>query len=289
MPYELEPRYPIVDGKLEIGYRALAADAAGVVPGVLAVDGPAALDWTSFIRSLVAAIGHHNIRVQQTDARTRLRDWSDIQQRTETPTLRDDPVFAKPPSSTLVDLFAALPAAGPREEVTDQRAMEPLRIVFGPGAALAPHDALWYADLPKRVALRRRGWQRGESRQPLGKRHRARLMFVDWAARGRARRTLVSRSTGTSTSGRGTPRSYRRRLRRSLTALVGGPFRTRPRSSRSRGAGAGRRGLGARESSPTRGRLRAHRAGERRAVGERGPHRVGLDLLLAEHARPDRC
>ena len=32
--------------------------------------------------------------------------------------------------------------------------MEPLRIVFGPGAALAAHDALWYADLPKRVALR---------------------------------------------------------------------------------------------------------------------------------------
>src|SRR5687767_5739920 len=145
MHYELEPRYPILDGKLEIGYEPLAAGAAGVMPGVLAIDGPAALDWISFIRSLVAAIGHHNIRVQQIDARTRLRDWSDIQQRTEALALRDDPVFAKAPSGALVDLFAAQPAAGPRDPVTDPRAMEPLRIVFGPGAALAPHDTLWYA------------------------------------------------------------------------------------------------------------------------------------------------
>lgn len=28
MPYELKPRYPIVGGELEIGYDALAADAA---------------------------------------------------------------------------------------------------------------------------------------------------------------------------------------------------------------------------------------------------------------------
>jgi mannose-6-phosphate isomerase class I len=290
MPYELEPRYPIVGGTLEIGYRALATDAAGVVPGVLAIDGPAALDWTSFIRSLVAAIGHHNIRVQQTDVRTRLRDWSDIQERTETPTLRDDPVFAKTPSGTLVDLFAALPAAGPRDAVTDPRAMELLRIVFGPGAALAAHDALWYADLPKRVALRAvEDGHAANLGQPLGESGTARrLMFVDWPLEDRHRRTLVSRlDRYVDVRDAEQPRSLTgEALRRSLSALVGGPFRTRPAFlAQPWGGRWAREVLGARESEPNAGlgyELIAPESGV--LFGERDHVEVGLDLLLAEHA-----
>jgi mannose-6-phosphate isomerase class I len=290
MPYELEPRYPIVDGKLEVGYGALAADAAGVVPGVLAIDGPAALDWTSFIRSFVAAIGHHNIRVQQVDVRTRLRDWSDIQQRTETPTLRDDPVFAKAPSGTLVDLFAAMPAAGPRDAVTDPRVMEPLRIVFGPGAALAAHDALWYVDLPKRVALRAiEDGRAANLGQPPGESGTARrLMFVDWPLEDRHRRTLVPRLRRyIDVRDPGQPRSLTGDvLRRSLSALVGGPFRTRPAFlAQPWGGRWAREVLGVRESEPNAGlgyELIAPESGV--LFGERDHVEVGLDLLLAEHA-----
>ncbi len=289
MPYELEPRYPIVDGKLEVGYRALATEAAGVLPGVLAIDGPAALDWTTFMRSLVAALGHHNLRVQQTDVRTRLRDWPDIQQRTEVPALSDDPVFAKAPSGTLTDLFAALPAAGARD-AADPRVTEPLRIVFGPGAALAAHDALWYADLPKRLALRSVEDGRATNLgQPLGERGTARrLMFVDWTLEDRHRRRLVSRLRRyVDLRDAEQPRSLTGdALRGSLAALVSGPFRTRPAFlAQPWGGRWAREVLGARETEPNAGlgyELIAPESGV--LFGERDHIEVGLDLLLAEHA-----
>ena len=289
MPYELEPRYPIVGGTLEVGYGALASEAAGVVPGVLAIDGPAALDWTSFIHSFVGAIGHHNVRVQQVDVRTRLRDWSEIQQRTETPRLRDDPVFAKAASGTLADLFAAPPAAGPRDAVTDPRAMEPLRIVFGPGAALAAHDALWYVDLPKRFGLRAiEAGRAANLGQPLGESGTARrLMFVDWPLEDRHRRTLVPRlARYIDLREVERPRSLRGdALRRSLAALVGAPFRTRPTFLAQPWGGRWARDvLGARESEPNAGlgyELIAPESGV--LFGESDHIEVGFDLLLAQH------
>lgn len=291
MPYELEPRYPIVGGTLEVEYAPLAAEAAGVVPGVLAIDGPAALNWTSFIGSLVAAIGHHNIRVQQIDVRTRLRDWSGIQQRTETSTLRNDPVFARAPSGTLIDLFAALPAASPRDAVTDPRATEPLRIVFGPGAALAAHDALWYVDLPKRVGLRAiEAGHAANLGQPLGETGTARrLMFVDWPLEDRHRRTLVSRlARYIDLREVERPRSLRGDvLRRTLAALVGAPFRTRPAFLAQPWGGRWARDvLGARESEPNAGlgyELIAPESGV--LFGDSGDRiEVALDVALAEHA-----
>lgn len=291
MPYELEPRYPIVGGTLEVGYGPLAAEAAGVVPGVLAIDGPAAVDWTSFIRSLVAAIGHHNIPVQQIDVRARLRDWSEIQRRTETATLRDDPVFARAPSGTLVDLFAAPPAARQRDAVTDPRAMEQLRIVFGPGAALAAHDALWYVDLPKRVGLR--AMEAGHAAnlgQPPGESGTARrLMFVDWPLEDRHRRTLVTRlARYVDLREVVRPRSLRGdALRRSLAALVGAPFRTRPAFLAQPWGGRWARDvLGARDSEPNAGlgyELIAPESGV--LFGDDGERiEVALDVVLAEHA-----
>lgn len=53
MPYELEPRYPIVGGKLDFGFDALAAEAARA-RGLLSIDGPAALDWTHPCSGLMA-------------------------------------------------------------------------------------------------------------------------------------------------------------------------------------------------------------------------------------------
>jgi hypothetical protein len=105
MPYDLEPRYPVVGGELEIGYDALAEHAARV-SGVLAIDGPGALDWARFIEALVASIQGRGVRVRPIDVRSRMRQWSEIVRRTETALLRDDTVFAAVPSGTLGDLFA---------------------------------------------------------------------------------------------------------------------------------------------------------------------------------------
>ena len=58
--------------------------------------------------------------------------------------LADDPDFATVPRCSLSDLFDKVP--DPPDAETR------LALVLGPGAALVAHDALWYADLPKRYA-----------------------------------------------------------------------------------------------------------------------------------------
>src|SRR5688572_11278425 len=102
MQYELEPRYPIVGGKLDIGFDALAAEATRA-HGLLSIDGPAALDWTHFTRALAAAVERRGVRMRLVDMRTRMKDWPEVEQLTETAALRGDPVFAKAPSGSLQD------------------------------------------------------------------------------------------------------------------------------------------------------------------------------------------
>lgn len=48
MPYELEPRYPVMGGAVEHGYAPLVRALAGRSP-VVAIDGPAAVPWAEFI------------------------------------------------------------------------------------------------------------------------------------------------------------------------------------------------------------------------------------------------
>ena len=283
MPYELEPRYPVVGGELDIGYDALAADAARRSPGVLAIDGPGALDWSGFMRALVEALRQRSIAVQQIDVRTRMRDWRAIEERTETDALRNDPVFAAVPPGTLADLFETPAAPVPADAGA-------LMIAFGPGAALLPHDALWYADLPKRLGLRAveegRASNLGQTPKTLGTARR--LMFVDWPLEDRHRRTLVPRiDRYVDVSDARSPRSVRGDvLRRTLATLVGAPFRTRPAFlAQPWGGRWAREVLGATESEPNAGlgyELIAPESGV--LFGEGDQIEVGLDLLLADHA-----
>ena len=289
MPYELEPRYPVVGGELEIGYEALAENAARV-SGVLAIDGPGALDWTRFIEALLAALEHRRARVRQVDIRSRMREWSDIVRRTETGALRDDPVFAAVPSGTLADLFAA-----PRVRTEPERDLaacerDGIAIVYGPGAALAECDALWYADLPRRLALRAvedgGASNLGQARGEVGTARR--LMFVDWPLEDRHRRTLVPRlARYVDVRDTERPRSLSGdALRRSLAALAGGPFRTRPAFLPQPWGGRwAREVLGVRESEPNAGlgyELIAPESGV--LFGAQDHVEVALELLLSEHA-----
>ena len=283
MPYELEPRYAVVGGELDIGYDVLAADAARVGLGVLAIDGPGALDWTVFMRGLVAALEQRNLAVQQIDVRTRMHDWGEIEGRTETSALRNDPVFAAVPQGTLADLFGASSV----RVSTDAGA---LTIVFGPGAALVPHDALWYADLPKRLGLRavEEGRASNLGQAPDGIGTVRRLMFVDWPLEDRHRRTLVPQiDRYLDVRDAVMPQSLTGDvLRRTLAALVGAPFRTRPSFlAQPWGGRWAREVLGATESEPNAGlgyELIAPESGL--LFGERDHIEVALDLLLAEHA-----
>lgn len=110
--YEQAPSYPQPGGDVERGWPARP-------DGVLAIDGPAALQWDA----VAAAVGGTDIR----DGR--LPEVDQL----------DDPAFERVPAGTLADRFRDLPRPSGRA------------VVFGPGSALVPHDELWYADLPKRL------------------------------------------------------------------------------------------------------------------------------------------
>ncbi|MCM3811026.1 hypothetical protein ND808_35285, partial [Streptomyces sp. DR7-3] len=145
--YEPTPCYPLLADAVAVGW----ADAARTLPKgtrVLAVDGPAVLDWTAVATGLRAAFGDGHTRLEFADVRTAVRDWEAVRRLTETEQLRDDPDFARLAGGDLAELMdpAALAAlAAPGEDGA-------LRVLLGPGAALGGADVLWWADLPKRYA-----------------------------------------------------------------------------------------------------------------------------------------
>jgi mannose-6-phosphate isomerase class I len=106
--------------------------------------------------------------------------WGEVERRTADGTA-DDPVFRRLWSGPLADLFGELPRV---DEGT---------IVFGPGSALVAHDELWYADVPKRLALA--AVRHGETPnvgQPAGARGtEQRLLFVDWPMLDRHKQALL--------------------------------------------------------------------------------------------------
>jgi hypothetical protein len=221
--YDPEPHYPVVGGHVDAGYEALAA----VVPRrpiVLAVDGPAALPWEAFTAALGDALRAAGVRSRTVDVRSSLAPWAEIERRTAAAELPGDPVFARTFTGSLSYLFDDVPTveAGP-EDVT---------LVVGPGSALVDHDVLWYADLPKRLALdavrQGRAGNVGQAPDELGSEQR--LLFVDWPMLDRHKQELAARvDRYIDLSDPDAPRSLDGdALRRSLAALAQRPFRTRP-------------------------------------------------------------
>jgi hypothetical protein len=276
MPYDLEPRYPVIDGAVEYGYAPLVralTDRAHVV----AIDGPAAAPWERFIPRLVEALRSHGAGVRTIDARDHVAAWPEIERRTDAAVLREDPVFATIHDAPVSSLFERFPDGGP-EGV--------LCLIFGPGSALFRHDVLWYADLPKRLGLD--AIEAGHARnlgQPTGGRGDVRrLLFIDWPMEDRHRRELADRwELYIDLGDPDEPRTLgARALSASIKQLVAGPFRTRPRFlaepwggrwlSETLGAPGGPRlGLGYELIAPEAGVL----------LGTDRPIEVPLDLVVA--------
>jgi mannose-6-phosphate isomerase class I len=287
VPYELEPRYPIVGGKTEIGYDALAADAVRT-GGLLAIDGPAALGWKRFIGSLVSAVERRGIPVRLVDMRTQMKEWSEIEQMTETAALRHDPVFAKVPSLAIADLLANARNPSLKGDLLVARTDE-LSIIYGPGAAHSANFGLWYADVPKRMALRAaeqgRAANLGQAPGAIGTARRT--MFVDWPIEDRHRREFTPRlGRYVDVTDIDRPRSVTGdALRRSLAALVGAPFRTRPAFLPQPWGGRwAREVLGVKETEPNAGLGYELIAPESGVLFGDHKMEVALDLLLSEHS-----
>ena len=239
-PYQPNPRYPPIGAGVAIGWDA--AVAALPERGVLAIDGPALLDWAALRGSLLAALRTAG-RVVETvvDAGDAFVSWSEIEARTASPALPDDPDFATLSIASLGDL------------VNDPRVRRPaagIAVVVGPGAAFTDPDVLWYGDLPKRFAEEAIG--AGTARN-LGQREgdgmgtTRRLFYLDWpildrhrdAIAARIDRWIDAREPDRPTSLDGPA------LRRTVADLARRPFRTRPTfNTVSWGGQWGRRALG---------------------------------------------
>lgn len=282
MPYDLEPRYPVIGGVVEYGYAPLVAalDEARVI----AIDGPAAAPWKRFISELAGAFRVKKVEVRTVDARDHVLAWPDLEQRTDAATLRDDPVFAMIHDAPLASLFETLPAGvGPPGS-------DALTLVFGPGSALFRHDALWYADLPKRLGLEAIEAGAPNLGQPDGARGDVRrLLFIDWPMEDRHRQELAGRwDRYIDLSDPADPRSLgAETLSASLKHLVSGPFRTRPSFLRepwggrwlsdTLGAPGGPKlGLGYELIAPEAGVL----------LGTDRPLEVALDVVVAQESLP---
>jgi len=139
--YDRNPRYAPVTGEVARGWAA-AVGSLPSAPAVLAVDGPAALDWTAAIAGLLDTLRAAGITTWDLDLRTYEADWDIVRRRTGDDNA--DPHYLKLAGNGIADVYRELP------RIT--RPANAILVVHGPGAALLDHDVLWYADLPKRYA-----------------------------------------------------------------------------------------------------------------------------------------
>ena len=217
MTYDPEPRYAVSGGEVELGWEPLVAEVARRGARIVALDGPAALDWERVVGPLCHLLG-----AEALDVRRSLPPWDEVRRRTAASELAGDPVFARLAGGSLRDLFDELPHP--------QR--DRLTLAYGPGAGLVAHDLLWYADVPKRMALasvrRDAAANVGQSTGQTGSEQR--LLFVDWPLQDRHKQALLtSLDRFVDTSDPYAPRSLTGdALRASLHDLAGRPFRARP-------------------------------------------------------------
>ncbi|WP_314174694.1 hypothetical protein [Streptomyces winkii] len=188
--YRLDPRYaPAPQARLAAGWRAVSAElAAGLPrePAVVAVDGPPAADWETLRHRLAEHLSAHGTAVRVLDVRGHYAPAEVVARRTVRPEDDADPYYCKLADNPLRDLFGAVPdPAAPPEGVL---------LVCGPGAAVADHDVLWYADVPKRHAEAAVAAGTGSNLGLPGARGELRrLFYVDWPMLDRHRDALAPR------------------------------------------------------------------------------------------------
>ncbi|MEW1685479.1 class I mannose-6-phosphate isomerase [Streptomyces sp. NPDC093594] len=223
--YDPCPSYPPADGKVLTGWAPPAASLPSG-PLVLAVDGPAALDWETLTEGLTEAVRSADREVKLLDVRAHYAPTARDRMAAR-PVPADDPFFTPLSQANVRDLFDTLPQP-------ERPARDGVVVVYGPGASLCEPDVLWYADLPKRyaeAAVSNGHLPVGVNlAQPGEPGDLVRLFYTDWpvldrhrdAIAGRVDRWIDTQDPASPTSLDGTV------LRSTLAHLAHGPVRTRP-------------------------------------------------------------
>ncbi|RBQ18973.1 hypothetical protein DP939_17455 [Spongiactinospora rosea] len=224
--YDPVPCYPLAAGSVDEGHAALARAMAASRPRVLALDGPAALDWNGFAERLRAALtGEGGLSVATYDVRRHHAPPEEVRRRTQGSALDGDPNFVRLSGGDLADVFDGLPAA------LDPAPADTL-VVYGPGAALVGHDELWYVEVAKRHTLAAvQGGQAPNVGHPAGEPGVEKVhLYVDWPLLDRHRERIYDRiARFVDAADLAAPRSVRGEdLRATLDGLARRPFRTRP-------------------------------------------------------------
>ncbi|WP_371930635.1 class I mannose-6-phosphate isomerase [Streptomyces poriferorum] len=222
-PYERNPRYAAIGGTVVTGWAAAAADLP-TASTVLALDGPAALDWEEAAGALAAALRARGTEVTLCDVRGL---WSTAAvERLCVPAADADPFFLPLAEFSMGDLFETPPV--------QQRPRTGVLLVFGPGAALAEPDLLWWADLPKRYAeeaVTRRELPLGANLGRPGTPGELRsLFYTDWPVGDRHRDAFAHRVDRwvDLQDPQGPASLDGAAVRATLAVLATGPVRTRP-------------------------------------------------------------
>lgn len=221
--YNPSPRYPPVGGRVGTGW---GEPVAGLPPTplTLAVDGPATQDWARLAADLAGQLRARYACVRTLDMNTLFAPWETVVERTTSAELLDDPDFARLADGSLADLLDL--TSGAPEPPADG-----VLLVHGPGAALLPHDVLWFADRPKRYAEAEitagTGLNLG---QRSGQGTTRRLFYVDWPLLDRHRDALLPEvGRWFDVQDPEQPASIDgATLLRTAAVLAGRPFRTRP-------------------------------------------------------------
>ena len=223
--YDPLPSYEPVAGEVVAGWPALAV---GLPPGplVLAVDGPAALDWAALAAGLAEAVRAAGREVDLFDVRDHYGPAAG--ERLAARSVPDDDPFFTPLSQARVeDLFDSPPR--PERPVGDA-----VVVAYGPGASLCEPDLLWYADLPKRYA--EAAVSKGELPvgvnlgRPAAPGDLVRLFYTDWPVLDRHRDAIAERiDRWIDVQDPAAPAALDgAALRATLAHLARGPVRTRP-------------------------------------------------------------
>ncbi|MDA8302771.1 MAG: class I mannose-6-phosphate isomerase [Actinomycetota bacterium] len=223
-PYQADPSYRPSEGRARCGWEGLAASVPDGIR-VLAVDGPVMARWGAFVKGLRHGLEQRRVDADFVQTARWLLPWPKVKVLTSSTELADDPDFDRLPSIGLAELFQAPARPRAPEGV--------VLVVYGPGAALVPHDLLWYADLPKRYAeasvTSGEGHNLGQPRGD-GPATTKRLFFVDWPLLDRHRDTIAAKIDCWVDMQDPARPSYLdgKAMRATLSELSRRPFRTRP-------------------------------------------------------------